>query len=47
MGRTSYAVKELFYTLQGEGAHTGHEQLYVSSIVPRARLLYRLMETLS
>ncbi len=33
--------------VDGEGAHTGHEQLYVSSIVPRARLLYRLMETLS
>ncbi|MFO0578650.1 MAG: 7-carboxy-7-deazaguanine synthase [Polyangia bacterium] len=28
MGRTSYAVKELFYTLQGEGAHTGRAAVF-------------------
>ena len=32
--------------VDGKGAHTDHEQLYVSSIVPRAKLLLRLMETL-
>jgi len=29
--------------VDGEGAHTDHEQLYVSSLVPRERLLYRLI----
>jgi glutamate carboxypeptidase len=33
--------------VDGEGAHTGHEQLYISSIAPRAKLLYRLFQTLS
>lgn len=33
--------------VDGKGGHTGHEQLYVSSIAPRARLMYRLMETLA
>lgn len=28
------------------GAHTDCEQMYISSIEPRARLLYRLRETL-
>jgi glutamate carboxypeptidase len=32
--------------VDGNGGHTGHEQLYLSSIAPRARLMYRLMETL-
>ena len=32
--------------VDGDGAHTAHEQLYVSSIAPRSRLLYRLFETL-
>jgi glutamate carboxypeptidase len=32
--------------VDGEGAHTHTEQLYVSSIEPRARLLYRLYQTL-
>jgi glutamate carboxypeptidase len=31
--------------VDGKGGHTHYEQIYVSSIVPRARLLYRLMET--
>ena len=30
----------------GEGAHTHTEQLYISSIEPRARLLHRLYQTL-
>ncbi|WGF89178.1 M20 family metallopeptidase [Marinivivus vitaminiproducens] len=30
----------------GKGAHTDHEQLYVSSLVPRMRLMRRLFETL-
>jgi len=33
--------------VDGKGGHTGHEQLYVSSIAPRARLMYRLMESLT
>jgi glutamate carboxypeptidase len=33
--------------VDGDGAHTGHEQLYISSIAPRAKLLYRLFQTLS
>jgi glutamate carboxypeptidase len=32
--------------VDGRGAHTHYEQLYVSSIEPRARLLYRLYQTL-
>jgi glutamate carboxypeptidase len=32
--------------VDGKGGHTGHEQIYVSSIAPRARLMYRLFETL-
>ncbi|MEM6665518.1 MAG: M20 family metallopeptidase [Pseudomonadota bacterium] len=32
--------------VDGDGAHTLHEHLYVSSLVPRYRLLRRLMETL-
>ena len=32
--------------VDGEGAHTHYEQLYVSSVEPRARLLYRLFQTL-
>jgi glutamate carboxypeptidase len=31
--------------VDGKGGHTHYEQIYVSSIVPRARLLCRLMET--
>jgi len=33
--------------VDGKGGHTHHEQLYISSLVPRATLLLRLMETLS
>jgi glutamate carboxypeptidase len=32
--------------VDGKGAHTHYEQLYVSSIAPRARLLHRLYQTL-
>jgi glutamate carboxypeptidase len=32
--------------VDGKGAHTHYEQIYVSSIEPRARLLYRLYQTL-
>jgi glutamate carboxypeptidase len=32
--------------VDGEGAHTHYEQLYISSIGPRARLLHRLFQTL-
>lgn len=32
--------------VDGEGAHTHTEQLYVSSLTPRARLLHRLFQTL-
>jgi glutamate carboxypeptidase len=32
--------------VDGEGAHTHYEQLYISSIEPRAQLLYRLYQTL-
>ena len=33
--------------VDGKGAHTHYEQLYISSIEPRARLLYRLYQTLT
>jgi glutamate carboxypeptidase len=33
--------------VDGKGAHTHYEQIYVSSIVPRTRLLYRLFQTLN
>jgi glutamate carboxypeptidase len=32
--------------VDGKGAHTHYEQLYISSIEPRARLLHRLYQTL-
>jgi len=32
--------------VDGEGGHTHYEQLYISSIEPRARLLHRLFQTL-
>jgi len=32
--------------VDGKGAHTHYEQMYISSIVPRARLLHRLYQTL-
>ena len=32
--------------VDGQGAHTHYEQIYVSSIEPRTRLLYRLYQTL-
>ena len=32
--------------VDGEGAHTHYEQLYISSLTPRAQLLYRLYQTL-
>ena len=31
----------------GEGAHTDHEHILISSIEPRARLMYRMFETLA
>lgn len=33
--------------VDGKGAHTHYEQMYISSIAPRARLLYRLYQTLT
>ena len=33
--------------VDGQGGHTHYEQMYVSSIEPRARLLHRLFETLA
>jgi len=33
--------------VDGKGGHTHYEQMYISSIEPRARLLHRLFETLS
>jgi glutamate carboxypeptidase len=32
--------------VDGQGAHTHYEQLYISSIEPRVRLMYRLYQTL-
>jgi glutamate carboxypeptidase len=32
--------------VDGDDAHTPHERLYISSVLPRTRLLMRLMETL-
>jgi glutamate carboxypeptidase len=32
--------------VDGQGAHTHYEQMYISSIEPRARLLFRLYQTL-
>jgi len=32
--------------VDGKGGHTDYEQCYISSLVPRAMLLRRLMETL-
>jgi len=32
--------------VDGKGAHTHYEQIYISSLEPRARLLYRLYQTL-
>lgn len=32
--------------VDGEGAHTNYEQMYIFSIEPRARLLHRLYQTL-
>jgi glutamate carboxypeptidase len=32
--------------VDGQGAHTHYEQIYISSIEPRARLLHRLYQTL-
>ncbi len=33
--------------IDGKGGHTNHEQLYISSIAPRAEMMFRLLETLS
>jgi glutamate carboxypeptidase len=33
--------------VDGKGGHTDYEQAYVASLLPRARLLRRLMETLA
>ena len=33
--------------VDGDGGHTHEERLYISSVIPRTRLLMRLMETLS
>ena len=32
--------------VDGKGAHTNYEQMYVSAVVPRTRLLHRLFQTL-
>ena len=32
--------------VDGDGAHTPEERLYIHSVLPRTRLLMRLMETL-
>jgi glutamate carboxypeptidase len=32
--------------VDGQGGHSDHEQLYISSLEPRAELLYRLLATL-
>jgi glutamate carboxypeptidase len=32
--------------VDGQGAHTHYEQMYISSIIPRVRLLHRLYQTL-
>jgi acetylornithine deacetylase/succinyl-diaminopimelate desuccinylase-like protein len=32
--------------VDGKGGHTGYEQCYISSLVPRATLMHRLLETL-
>jgi glutamate carboxypeptidase len=32
--------------VDGQGGHSDHEQLYVSSLEPRSELLYRLIATL-
>ena len=32
--------------VDGKGAHTHYEQIYISSIEPRAKLLHRLFQTL-
>ena len=32
--------------VDGQGGHSDHEQLYVSSLEPRSELLYRLLATL-
>ncbi len=32
--------------IDGKGGHTNYEQLYISSIAPRAELMFRLLETL-
>jgi len=32
--------------VDGKGAHTHYEQLYISSVEPRARLMHRLYQTL-
>ena len=33
--------------VEGQGAHTDQEQILISSLAPRAMLLYRLFETLA
>jgi glutamate carboxypeptidase len=33
--------------VDGDGAHAGHEHMYISSIAPRTKLLYRLYQTLT
>ena len=39
-------VKSRCVGVDGKGAHTHYEQMYISSIEPRARLLHRLYQTL-
>ena len=33
--------------VDGQGGHSDHEQLYISSLEPRSELLYRLIATLN
>ena len=54
VGRVANRIKNAQFQLDGKtyklsannGAHTLHEYALISSIVPRARLMQRLMETL-
>ena len=44
--RMSYAVKEIFLTLQGEGAHTGRATVFALDLNHPRRLLIRQAEAL-
>jgi len=42
----NYGCGDHLVARSGNGAHTHYEQMYISSIEPRARLLHRLYQTL-